>query len=196
MHLAEIPTLNTQFSVIPQKTKNTPYASPSFSYQDSLRRSRQGRSTNGTLTFRRTSTTPSSQTSSQMQASTESIHSTIADPTVISAMPVGSTNVESSTNPPRYSRDQLLSVFASQQQPNTNQTDVTSLFLPGWNPGHVNGTSTRGWGKSADTHPAPQEPDLCWDSTGSVKPVGLQEMSSEEKEVGTSLPIFAIQKCT
>ncbi|RYP70222.1 hypothetical protein DL771_005609 [Monosporascus sp. 5C6A] len=145
--------------------------------------SRQGRSTNGTLTFRRTSTTPSSQTSNQMQASTESIQSGVSDPAIVSAMPVGSTNVENATNPPRYSRDQILSIFATSEQSSSNQPDVSSLFLPGWNPGHANGTSARGWGKSTDTHAAPQEPDLCWNTAGSVKAVGLQEMSSEEKEL-------------
>lgn len=120
-----------------------------------------------------------------MQASTESIQSGVMDPAIVSAMPVGSTHVETTTNPPRYSRDQLLSVFsASQQQSNPNPPDVSSLFLPGWNPGHVNGSSARGWGKSTDTHAAPQEPDLCWNTAGSVKAVSLQEMSVEEKEVG------------
>lgn len=119
-----------------------------------------------------------------MQASIESIQSGVTDPAIVSAMPVGSTHGEATANPPRYSRDQLLSIFATSQQPNASQPDVSSLFLPGWNPGHVNGTSTRGWGKSSDAHPAPQEPDICWNTSGSVKAVGLQEMSAEEKEVG------------
>lgn len=121
-----------------------------------------------------------------MQASTESIQSGVMDPAIVSAMPVGSTHVEATTNPPRYSRDQLLSVFSASQQSNSSNPppDVSSLFLPGWNPGHVNGSSTRGWGKSTDAHPAPQEPDLCWNTVGSVKAVSLQEMSVEEKEVG------------
>ena len=126
-----------------------------------------------------------------MQASTDSIQSSVPDPAVVSAMPVGSTSVESSTNPARYSRHQLLSIFAASEQPNPSQTDVSSLFLPGWNPGHVNGASTRGWGKSADAHPTPQEPDLCWDSAGSMKAVGLHDMTSEERDVGNPFTLGA-----
>ena len=124
-----------------------------------------------------------------MQASTDSIQSSVPDPAAVSAMPVGSTSVESSANPARYSRDQLLSIFAASEQSNPSQTDVSSLFLPGWNPGNANGASTRGWGKSSDAHPAPQEPDLCWDSAGSMRAVGLHDMSAEEREVGDPFPL-------
>ncbi|KAI1413958.1 hypothetical protein F5Y13DRAFT_160400 [Hypoxylon sp. FL1857] len=147
--------------------------------------SRTGRSANGgTLTFRRTSTTPSSQSLNQMQGS-EAIQSASADPAVISAMPVGSTNVETSGTL-RYSRDQLLSIFNATYDSNSQRPDISTLFLPGWNPGHTNGTASRGWGKTGDSHVVPQEPDICWDTPGSTKAVGLQEMSSEEKELFAS----------
>lgn len=146
-------------------------------------RSRQGRSANGgTLTFRRTSTTASSQSLNQLQAA-ESIQSTSADPAVISAMPVGSTNVES-LGAPRYSREQLLSIYAAHESNPQQLPDVSALFMHGWNPGHTNGSASRGWGKPGDSHVAPQEPDICWDTPGSTKAVGLQEMNTEEKEVG------------
>lgn len=147
-------------------------------------RSRPGRAANGgTLTFRRTSTTPSSQSLNQLQAA-DSIQSASADPAIISAMPVGSTNVDS-LSAPRYSRDQLLSIYAAHES-NSQLPEVSALFVPGWNPGHTNGSASRGWGKPGDSHVAPQEPDICWDTPGLTKAVGLQEMSSEEKEVGGS----------
>ncbi|KAI0007677.1 hypothetical protein F4779DRAFT_590988 [Xylariaceae sp. FL0662B] len=147
--------------------------------------SRPARSTNGgTLTFRRTSTTPLNQASNQMQAA-ESMQPASADPAIISAMPMSSTNVDSS-NPPRYSRGQLLSIYDAAQHSGPQQLEVSSLFVAGWNPGHTNGAISRGWGKTGDSHAVPQEPDICWDNPGSTKPVGLQEMSFEEKELFAS----------
>ncbi|OTB03899.1 hypothetical protein M426DRAFT_73779 [Hypoxylon sp. CI-4A] len=146
--------------------------------------SRQGRSTNGgTLTFRRTSTTPSSQSLNQLQTS-ENIQSASADPAVISAMPVGSTNVEGSGSL-RYSKEELLSIYNTYDY-GSRQPDVANLFMPGWNPGHTNGTASRGWGKTGESHVVPQEPDICWDGFGSTKAIGLQEMSPEEKELFNS----------
>ncbi|KAI1496037.1 hypothetical protein F5X99DRAFT_401553 [Biscogniauxia marginata] len=146
--------------------------------------SRPGRSTNGTLTFRRTSTTPSSQSLNQMQ-SPESAQPASTDPAVISAMPVGSTAVDSLA-PPRYSRDEILSIFNISQDTHSHQHDVSSLFVAGWNPGQANGATSRGWGKPGDSHVVPQDPDICWDTSGATKAVGLQEMSAEEKELFTS----------
>ncbi|XXG95245.1 hypothetical protein Hte_001505 [Hypoxylon texense] len=146
--------------------------------------SRPGRSANGgTLTFRRTSTTPSTQSLNQLQGA-DTVQSASADPAVISAMPVGSTNVDS-LSAPRYSRDQLLSIYAAHES-NSQLPDVSALFVHGWNPGHTNGNAFRGWGKPGDSHVAPQEPDICWDTSGLTKAVGLQEMSSEEKELFSS----------
>jgi PERQ amino acid-rich with GYF domain-containing protein len=60
--------------------------------------------------------------------------------------------------------------------------DPTRLFATGWNPGQMNGHPPRGWGKSNDNH-IPQEPGACWDDSGDSTPMGLQDMSLEEKEV-------------
>ncbi|KAI1332356.1 hypothetical protein F5Y16DRAFT_407616 [Xylariaceae sp. FL0255] len=138
---------------------------------------RQGRSTNGTLTLRRTSTTPSSQAFNQPSAQDPAGPE---DPAVIAAMPVGSTVVESAA-PQRYSRDDLLSIYNN--MPGQQQPDVSALFVPGWNPGHANGQAARGWGKPGDSHVVPQDPETCWDAAGSSKAFGLQEMNSDEKEI-------------
>ncbi|KAI0127234.1 gyf domain-containing protein [Xylariales sp. AK1849] len=116
---------------------------------------------NGTLTFRRPSTTPSSH---QMNSAD------LVQPPATMA----------ENAPQRYTRDQLLAIFDSAPQP-----DVSSLFLQGWNLGHVNGnsTATRGWGKSNDSHVQPQEPDLCWNASATTRPSNLRDMSAEEKEL-------------
>ncbi|KAI0015008.1 hypothetical protein F4780DRAFT_765908 [Xylariomycetidae sp. FL0641] len=126
---------------------------------------------NGTLTFRRSSTTPSGQS---MPAT--------GDPAVISAMPVGSTAIENSS-PQRYTREELLSIFNMAQDSHSQQPDVSSLYVEGWTPGNANGAQARGWGKTGDSHVVPQDPDICWDAPGTTKAVGLQQMTPEEKDL-------------
>ncbi|TGJ82527.1 hypothetical protein E0Z10_g6253 [Xylaria hypoxylon] len=143
--------------------------------------SRPARTMNGTLTFRRTSTTPSSQAFNQPNQSEPVAPSD--DPAILAAMPVGSTVVEDAA-PRRYSREDMLSLSHNMHQDSAfQQPDVSSLFVPGWNPGHANGVASRGWGKPADPHVLPQEPDMCWDEAGSTRAISLQEMTTEEKEL-------------
>lgn len=64
--------------------------------------------------------------------------------------------------------------------------DINALTSPGFNRGgHVNGNSARGWGKTNDAN-GHNDPNICWNEEGSCSPLGLQGMSAEEKEVGTS----------
>ncbi|KAI8953102.1 hypothetical protein F4801DRAFT_538484 [Xylaria longipes] len=143
--------------------------------------SRPARTMNGTLTLRRTSTTPSSQAFSQPNPSDSVAPSD--DPAILAAMPVGSTVVENAA-PPKYTREDMLSILSSMQQdPRAQQPDASALFIAGWNPGHANGVSSRGWGKPTESHVLPQEPDMCWDAMGSTKAIGLQEMTADEKEL-------------
>lgn len=66
----------------------------------------------------------------------------------------------------------------------SHQPDISSLFAPGWSPGHVNGTAARpSWGKSGDTNHVAPDPGVCWDSDGRMLPVGLEDMTAEEKEL-------------
>lgn len=133
-----------------------------------------GRSANGTLTFRRSSTTPLGQSSQPPP-----LDNTVQTPT--SETPVETPIAQPSTydlGPARYGKDDLLDMFRHQK----THDDPTRLFLSGWNPGQVNGSNARGWGKSNDNH-VPQEPGACWDQNGDTIPIGLQGLSAEEKEV-------------
>ncbi|KAK6853767.1 hypothetical protein PG995_010579 [Apiospora arundinis] len=129
--------------------------------------SRQGRSTNGTLTFRRSSTTPS-QSMSQSNVPSEAVPSSTAPP-------------ESHAVPSQYSREEMLTIY-DRLEPSG---DASSLFVSGWNPGHVNGnnTATRGWGNRNDTHVLPQEPDLCWDASASTIASNLRDLTAEERDL-------------
>ena len=70
-------------------------------------------------------------------------------------------------------------------QPPRSGADVSRLFNQGWNPGHVNGSGSRAWGKSNENH-IPQEPGACWNEVGDSTPLATQPMSLEERDV--SLP--------
>ncbi|OAA54859.1 GYF domain protein [Cordyceps fumosorosea ARSEF 2679] len=131
---------------------------------------RDGRSANGTMTFRRASTTPLGQTM-QTAPPTDlaAAQSTSAEP----APPVASVEVE----PSRYTKDDLLEVFRIQKI----SDDPSHLFMPGWDPSNINGNSGRGWGKSNENH-IPQEPGACWDQNGETTPMAFQEYSFDEKE--------------
>ena len=65
------------------------------------------------------------------------------------------------------------------------QPDLANLLEPTWNPGYVNGNSARPWGKSESSH-VPQDPGVCWDTSGTTHPIGLQDMSAEERELFVS----------
>lgn len=45
----------------------------------------------------------------------------------------------------------------------------------------MNGSSHGGWGRRDDKESA--GPEICWDHEGSVLPLGLTEMTDEEREV-------------
>lgn len=105
-----------------------------------------------------------------------------ADPTPASQMP----SLPTDPGAARYSKDQLLDLFRAQRG---SQESISHLFMEGWNPGaaQVNGGASRGWGKPHEYHTGP-ESDLCWNPSADAKPLGLQEMSAEEKEVSSSVP--------
>ena len=162
----------TSSCLLPRPRPAPGYAQPWSVLTLSNRARRDGRSANGTLTFRRSSTTPAN----QGQAASETpIHSNPAD----NAAPqsVAALLAEGST---RYSRDQLLDIYKAQVEPRSRDLDVSDLYMQGWNPGHVNGTSRSSWGKNEGY--VPQDPGVCWDSSGQVKPLGLHQMTQEEKE--------------
>lgn len=86
----------------------------------------------------------------------------------------------------RYSKDQLLDLFRTQERDGFSSTNVNNLFVDGWNPGAVNGTNNGGWGKRDDNKEA-AGPDICWDHEGTINPISLQKMSEEEEEVTHTL---------
>lgn len=88
-----------------------------------------------------------------------------------------------STADSRYSKDQLLDLFRAQGRSGQAATNLSDLFVDGWNPEAVNGNSNGGWGKKEEYKDGSGGPEICWDHEGNVQPLALIEMGEEEKEV-------------
>ncbi|KAK2594593.1 kinesin-like protein [Conoideocrella luteorostrata] len=136
---------------------------------------RDGRSANGTLTLRRSSTTPIG----QPLHSAPSIDNAVQHPAAVEATSAQPSSYDYGAI--RYSKEDLLGVFRSQNAGD----DPSRLFISGWDPSQVNGGSVRGWGKANDTC-VPQEPGACWDQQGDTTPIGLHGLSADEKEAFTT----------
>lgn len=83
----------------------------------------------------------------------------------------------------RFSKNKLLDIYRMQQDIDQSNNDVSRLFMSNWDPAQSNGTSGRGWGKSNDTRDQNYGPEVCWDQSGQVQPIGLEEMSELERIV-------------
>ncbi|KAK4246206.1 hypothetical protein C7999DRAFT_15659 [Corynascus novoguineensis] len=132
---------------------------------------------NGTRTFRRASTTPFNQSSAANLA--DATQQTANDLPQMSGNP--QSGVLDSQNHPRYTREELLEIYKNDFDPSL--IDTSSLLMPTWNPAQVNGNHTRPWGKSSDSPHLPQDPSVCWDAEGTVKPINFEDMSAEEREI-------------
>lgn len=86
-----------------------------------------------------------------------------------------------SQGPFRYSREELLDIYKNSYDP--SQVDTSALLMPNWNPEQMNGGHSRPWGKSSDSPHVPQDPSVCWDSSGTLQPIGFEDMSTDEREM-------------
>ena len=85
----------------------------------------------------------------------------------------------------RYSKDQILDIFKAQGSSGRVSPNWKDLFVDGWDPRSVNGSSHGGWGRR-DEHKDSSNangPEICWDHDGQSHPLSLVEMDDEEKEV-------------
>lgn len=141
---------------------------------------RENRPSNGTVTLRRSSTTPVAQAPSQGEP----------------PLPTPSAETPASYQPPnsiyeqstefRYSKNQLLDLYRAQMDSGASNGDISHLFENGWDPKQANGANGRSsWGKSSDGRDT-QGPNIAWEPKGNIQPIGLEEMSEEEKTVGAS----------
>ncbi|KAG7288380.1 hypothetical protein NEMBOFW57_007912 [Staphylotrichum longicolle] len=131
---------------------------------------------NGTRTFRRASTTPFSQSSA---ASPPDVSQPASD---LHPLPTGNSQLAyDSHSSLRYTREELLEIYKDHFDP--SRMDTAGLLMPNWNPAQANGNHPRSWGKTSDSPHVPQDPSVCWDANGAVKPVTFEDMSAEERDM-------------
>lgn len=82
----------------------------------------------------------------------------------------------------RYSKDQLLSLYKTQRESGVLGKNVADYFVADWNP-HETSPVNGAWGKREDSKDNPSGPEVCWDHGGQVEPLGLVDMTDDEKEV-------------
>jgi len=149
-----------------------------------LRARRESRTTSngtGTVTLRRTSTTPVAQPSSQAEAPL---------PTATTEVPVSYQQPNSIYEQPtefRYTKNQLLDIYKAQRESGGLDRDISHLFENGWDPTQSNGANGRAsWGKSSDGRDN-QGPNIAWEPKGNIEPLSLQPMTEEEKNVSCTI---------
>ena len=85
----------------------------------------------------------------------------------------------------RYSRDQLLDLYKAQQSSDGGLRDgLPTLYVGGWQPDLANGVSSSSWGRSEHDRDTQSAVNACWEADGNIEPLGLLEMTNEEREVG------------
>jgi PERQ amino acid-rich with GYF domain-containing protein len=83
----------------------------------------------------------------------------------------------------RYTREQLIALYQSQEASGDLGADLSSLYINGWEPEVSNGASGSPWTRREDQKEAQTGADICWDLDGRTRPLGLRELSADEKEV-------------
>lgn len=90
----------------------------------------------------------------------------------------------------RYSKDQLLDFYKVQRETGSLGKNVEEYFVADWDPHMVTPAANGAWGKRDDHKNSSAGPEVCWDHEGQVEPLGLTEMTDDEKEVGRFLLSF------
>lgn len=60
---------------------------------------------------------------------------------------------------------------------------MTDHFLGSWNPLEDSGATNGSWAKKEDQKESPPGPEVCWDHVGQYEPLGLIDMTDDEREV-------------
>ena len=136
----------------------------------------RSRPNGATQTFRRTSQTLSS--SHQRESSTPTAGTGLYVPPHMNSQ----SSRNSSAAGGRYSKEQLLDIFRAQSDAGGLDQQLPNILTEGWTPGGSSATSN-GWGRREDPKEGVASAEVCWDYDGMVQPLGLMNMTDEEKEV-------------
>ncbi|KAE8442572.1 hypothetical protein EG329_003059 [Mollisiaceae sp. DMI_Dod_QoI] len=140
-----------------------------------IRARRENRTTNGLVSFRRPSSTPFAQSTSQGDPPL----STPTTETPLSHQP--STTFEQGAENYRYSREFLLGIYQQQKESGALKDDISHLYAENWNPEQSSATNGRsGWGRSTDGRDN-HGPEVCWNKNADTEPLAMHEMTEDEK---------------
>ncbi|PWY74443.1 hypothetical protein BO70DRAFT_389044 [Aspergillus heteromorphus CBS 117.55] len=145
----------------------------------------RSRMNGATQTFRRPSvaTNPShNRDASQPTSATTPTVGTYTPPHMSSTYPAALRNGAATDT--RYNKDQLLSLYRNQRESGVLGKNVAEYFVADWNP-HETSPVNGAWGKREDSKDNPSGPEVCWDHGGHVEPLGLVDMTDDEKELFT-----------
>lgn len=98
-----------------------------------------------------------------------------------------------SANDLRYTREQLLELFRQQRDAGELNSHLSDLYI-GEGDALVNGASTAKWGRRDETDDMAE--NICWDKQGSILPLGLVDMTEDEREVCNMLPLVTMSQLT
>jgi PERQ amino acid-rich with GYF domain-containing protein len=152
----------------------------------------RSRRVNGaTQTFRRPShaTTPSGSSSQTAPRDASGAQPPAPSNSGVYVPPHAQSGRNGSSLEGRYPRSQLLQLFRSQKGSDEMNDGLSDLYAGAWEPNASNGASAASWGRRDDHGREGQSGvDLCWDRDGGVLPLGLTEMTEDEREVCSLLP--------
>jgi PERQ amino acid-rich with GYF domain-containing protein len=143
---------------------------------------RTSRRTNGsTQTFRRPSSAQTaSNSANQRDSASSTARSSLENPGVY--IPPHRNGIVAAET--RYSKDALLDLYRNMQDAHTLSDGLEGLYVSGWDPNHANGASSAPWGRR-DDHGKDQQhgAEVCWEREGATLPLGLVDMTDEERDV-------------
>ncbi|KAL5338769.1 hypothetical protein BJX70DRAFT_398323 [Aspergillus crustosus] len=82
----------------------------------------------------------------------------------------------------RYSKEQLLDLYKAQRETGILTKNVSDYFVADWHPHNDSSAANGAWGKREDHKDTSTGPEVCWDHGGHVEPLGLVDMTDDEKE--------------
>ncbi|QDS71032.1 hypothetical protein FKW77_008166 [Venturia effusa] len=140
------------------------------------------RANGATQTFRRSSNAPTTANSAHQRDGSSSQPRTSIDSPGVYIPPHISASRNGTASEHRYSKELLLQHYKIHSELEGSGHVPSSLFIGDWESNITNGSSSASWGRRdepKDTHGA----DLCWDRYAQTIPLGLTELTEEEKEI-------------
>jgi len=74
-------------------------------------------------------------------------------------------------------------MYKKQKESENWGKNIGELFMGEWNPTDPSAASNGSWARRDENKDPTSGPEICWDHGGNVEPLGLLDMTDEEKDV-------------